>query len=231
MLSQESTRSEEEIRSETSHDRQRVNNLSCLELPAEGLDLLSKGPNYAITQEASDDIILEAKKGVERLAYAKRWQDCMRRKKESTRNTTDTITNDSTTTDNLQLPNPHGNTTTIEEAPETAVDTVTTPTETIPSERGAPDCEAAPSASGQLPNRATRNPSKSGLSFSFSDTDKKFPPPSDAGVKSRLKQLKEDIVKCYKNHAVTKSNVSQSQKHFLRELEKNEQVIIKQTAE
>ena len=105
LLSQESTRSEEGIRSETFHDRQRVNNLSCLELPAEGLDLLSKGPNYAITQEVSDDIILEAKKGVERLAYAKRWQGCMRRKKESTRNTTDAITNDSTTTDNLQLPN------------------------------------------------------------------------------------------------------------------------------
>ena len=45
-------------------------------------DLLSKGPNFAVTQKISSRVILEAEKGVERLAYAVRWQDAKRRLKE-----------------------------------------------------------------------------------------------------------------------------------------------------
>ena len=62
---------------------QRVNNLSSLPLGEQGIDLLSRGPNFAITQNISSQIVLEAMKGVERFAYAKRWKDALRRTKQT----------------------------------------------------------------------------------------------------------------------------------------------------
>ena len=70
---------------------------------------------------------------------------------------------------------------------------------------------------------------KAGLSFRFPDTDKRFPPPSDLDVECRLKKLKEDIVKSYKSHNVTRNNVTQKQQQFLHELQKNNNVVIKQS--
>ena len=71
---------EEEDEDETTAPRQKkINNLSSLELGETSMELLSKGPNFALTQKISESVILEAEKGVERLAYAKRWKDSMKR--------------------------------------------------------------------------------------------------------------------------------------------------------
>ena len=61
----------------------RDNNLSSLVLTAQNVGLLSKGPNFAVTQRISSKIVFEAKKGVERLAYSKRWQDTIQRASET----------------------------------------------------------------------------------------------------------------------------------------------------
>ena len=70
-------------RSKSPTPQKRVNNLSSLALADEDVALLSKGPNFALTQKITSGVILEAKKGVERLAYAKRWQDAIRRANEA----------------------------------------------------------------------------------------------------------------------------------------------------
>ena len=44
----------------------------------------------------------------------------------------------------------------------------------------------------------------------------------NADVESRLRQLKDDVVKCYKNHKVAMGNVSQSQLQFLGDLRRND---------
>ena len=71
---------EEENEGETAAPKQKkINNLSSLELGEASLKLLSKGPNFALTQKITESVILEAEKRVERLAYAKRWKDSMKR--------------------------------------------------------------------------------------------------------------------------------------------------------
>ena len=55
----------------------KVNNLSSLGLTQASLALLSKGPNFALTQKISKTVLLEVEKGVERFAYAKRWKDAI----------------------------------------------------------------------------------------------------------------------------------------------------------
>ena len=67
------------------------------------------------------------------------------------------------------------------------------------------------------------------MSFRFPDTDKRFPPPSTIEVECKLRQLKEDIVKSYKNHNVVKSNVTQKQLKFLDGLKKDGNVVVKQS--
>ena len=39
------------------------------------MKLLSKGPNFAITQDITKKILVEVEKSLERLAYGKRWKD------------------------------------------------------------------------------------------------------------------------------------------------------------
>ena len=51
--------------------QKKVNNLSSFEPGKTSLELLSKGPNFALTQKISEAVILEAEKGVQCLAYAK----------------------------------------------------------------------------------------------------------------------------------------------------------------
>ena len=72
-------------------------------------------------------------------------------------------------------------------------------------------------------------PERSGLSFRFPDTDKHFPPPASIDVERKLKTLKKDIVKTYKSHSVTGSNVSDAQLKFLNNAQKNRDVIFKQS--
>ena len=60
---------EEENEGETAAPKQKkINNLSSLELGEASLKLLSKGPNFALTQKITESVILEAEKRVERLA-------------------------------------------------------------------------------------------------------------------------------------------------------------------
>ena len=61
----------------------RVNNMSSVVFDEKQLDILSKGPNLALTQNVTKNILLEVEKSVERLAYAKRWIDDIQRQKQS----------------------------------------------------------------------------------------------------------------------------------------------------
>ncbi|XP_043195743.1 uncharacterized protein LOC122367039 [Amphibalanus amphitrite] len=70
---------------------------------------------------------------------------------------------------------------------------------------------------------------KSGLSFRFPDTDKRFPPPAAMEVECKLKKLKQDVVRCYKKHHVSESNVTESEMQFLDEIQKNDNVVVKQS--
>ena len=70
---------------------------------------------------------------------------------------------------------------------------------------------------------------RSGLSFRFPDSDKRFPPPASIDVERRLKTLKEDIVKTYKSHSTVGCNVSEKQQRFLSNVQKNSDVIFKQS--
>ena len=216
-----------------------VNNRS-LVLSDGDLDLLSKGPNFAITQRISESVLLEAEKGVERLAYAKCWQDTIRRAKATT--------NSSTSPTQESTPENDPTTSTRTTPPNTNEPTAPNRAEAPPADT---DSQAAAGASGGSPSvgpttraadsvplitataTTTRNTretqatstittnrqsatGRSGLSFRFPDTDKKFPPPSSVDVERKLKTLKDDIMKTYKSHNVKSSNVSGEQLSFLK---------------
>ena len=74
-----------------------------------------------------------------------------------------------------------------------------------------------------------RHSTQSGLSFRFADTDKRFPPPSSIEVELKLRKLKEEVVKTYKNHTHVKDNVSDDERKFLRNLQKNDDLVVKQS--
>ena len=235
------------VREPSATSQKRVNNLSSLVLSEESLDLLSKGPNFAVTQKISQSVILEAEKGVERLAYAKRWQDaiCKTNTQTSTSSTNSTTTNEAATststpgdTDhppNNETPTPTQAVSPIVDGVQAAVtneprfDSTTNASTTIqPPRTTTTDNNGAPvTATDSARRRAA--PSRSGLSFRFPDTDKRFPPPSDIDVERKLKRLKEDIVKTYKSHKVDNSNVSDDQSDFLKNVHKNDDVIFKQS--
>ena len=65
-----------------SGNTKKVNNLSSLVLQDFQTGILSKGPNFAVTQSVSKKILLEVEKSVERLGYAKRWIDDIERRKQ-----------------------------------------------------------------------------------------------------------------------------------------------------
>ena len=225
----------------SSNEQERVHNLSSLVLDEQNVSLLSKGPNFAVTQKISHRIILEAKKGVERLAYAKRWQDEKR------------------ATERRNHPNVDLNTATIiattTDQPTASTTTTTTTTTTRPTSPGDDSAASAaptgaagatarrpPEADAAAVGDAAGSPAQAtgtgvgksssnvaGLSFRFPDTDKRFPPPSTVEVECRLKQLKDDIIKTYKNHNVVESNVSKEQMDFIDKLQKNEDVVVKQS--
>ena len=193
--------------------KDRINNLSSLVLNGQGISLLSKGPNFAVTQKISNHVILEAEKGVERLAYAVRWQDAKRRSKEIR---IDSGTTTPTTIEPVPSEgHPTGSTVQSDSARPTravsdATTATTTTTETDAAPAGsivgadgtgtttrAPMTDAA--ASGSPPTQTTNTESgictsRTGLSFRFPDTDKRFPPPANVEMERKLKQLKDDIV-------------------------------------
>ena len=218
---------------------QRVNNLSSLTLTDHDLKLLSKGPNFAITQMITKETVLEAGKGAERLAYAKRWQDEIKRTNEMKRNAAKNIhqpTPTSTTMARGDIPaadtaQPGGTraTTAVGAPGDSASAARTTPggSPAAAGTAGTADMESSSEPNGITIGKPAS--AKEGLSFRFPDTDKRLPPPSDVDVECKLRQLKKDIVRSYKNHKVTSSNVSQKQLEFLDELKKNENIVIKQS--
>ena len=235
--------------------QKRVRNLSTLALDSQGLDLLSKGPNFATTQQISKSVLMEAEKGVERLAYAIRWQDAIKEAKKKTNasagSTTTSTTTDQrtpTSTDETSTSNPAEppNSASVQ-APTTAdsglrsssaAPTPTPTTSTAPPIQGAVGqttlVDASPANDGletstTSTDRQSARP-RSDLSFRFPDTDKRFPPPSKLDVEQRLKILKEDIVRTYKNHySLDKSNVSEDQLKFLKMAKKDDSVVFKQS--
>ena len=81
-----------------------------------------------------------------------------------------------------------------------------------------------------IPTEATREKTdNTGLSFRFADTDKRYPPPSNIEVELTLKKLKEDIIRTYKSHRTSECNVTSQERQFLKELQKNDDIIIKQS--
>ena len=232
--------------------RERVNNLSSIVLDGQEINILSKGPNFAVTQKITSQIILEAKKGVERLAYAKRWQDAKQR---SIQARIDSSVSNVTTATTIE-PGPSdgdssGNTVRAADAGVTRADpnatTTTTETDAAPAGNAmrtsgtgattrAPETDTG-AAGGTGPSSQTTttvsdkpfSSFRTGLSFRFPDTDKRLPPPTNVEMERKLKHLKEDIVKSYSSHNVTKSNVSREQLNFVDELKKNKDVVVKQS--
>ena len=246
----------EEDKAPSSANRRRVNNLSSLELNDGDFELLSKGPNFALTQKVNKSVILEAEKGVERLAYAKRWQDAIRRTKPANdlgRSTTETATNNETTTLRRTDPASNNESTTLNPAtPSSNADGAAaansgpplgsttragsscSPTDPGASVRsGTTDFETANDNRGVSVAHDTHNrpatSARSGLSFRFPDTDKRYPPPTDVHVERKLKTLKEDIVKSYKGHEPGISNVAEEQLQFLDTAQKSDDFVFKQS--
>ena len=208
--------------------RRRVNNLSSFPLDKTCLEVLSKGPNFALTQNISEHMMLEAEKAVERLAYAKRWKDTMAR--------THLVAAASTSS--------------VDPAPRTGPETVATSagagsrgTSAATREHG-PTTTAAETAAetglagidtggstetGTTPTSVQRNSKTVGLSFKFADTDKRFPPPSTMDVEVKLKKLKEDVVKTYKSHKVQANNTSGKERRLIGDLRSNAELVIKQS--
>ena len=289
----------EDVRSEKeTSTMKKVNNLSSLDFDRPRLALLSKGPNFALTQNVSKTVLLEAEKGVERLAYAKRWKDALMRARLSSvttsirlPGTTDThtrIPDAGPSSNSLTSPAPDSGTSkeriqTAAAAAATATASVTRAAGTVaegtaagtattdtkagrrrgPMDATAADTRAADrdsgstaaaaaaeeqrrlttaepgsdrpgsssgaAAAGAEPTTNRRSYTQSGLSFRFPDTNKRYPPPSNNDVELKLKKLKDEVVKTYINHKVVKSNVSDNERHFLRELKKNNEVVVKQS--
>ena len=53
----------------------RVTNLSSTTVPESVMNVLKKGPKFALTSRIDDKTLLEVESGIERLAYGKRWKD------------------------------------------------------------------------------------------------------------------------------------------------------------
>ena len=100
---------------------------------------------------------------------------------------------------------------------------------TTPAETGIEGVDTGGATAEAGATTARRSSTQSGLSFRFADTDKRFPPPSSNDVELKLKKLKEEVVKTYKNHTISKYNVSDGERQFLTTLKKNEDVVIKQS--
>ena len=226
--------------------QKKINNLSSIQLDDASLRLLSKGPNFALTQKISKDVLLEAEKGVERLAYAKRWRDAIARSRQPT--LVPAGDRDATTDDRppepasehagrihagpsaLAAPPPRaagdGGTAAGTETPRAGTSEDRGPATSAPA-TGVAGIDTGGASEATTP--AQRASSQTGLSFRFADTDKRFPPPSTINVELKLKRLKEDIVKTYKSHNIVNSNVSNDDRQFLRTLQKNDDVVIKQS--
>ena len=231
---------------ETIHKR--IKNLSALDLDTPGLSLLAKGPNFASTQTVSKTVLMQVEKGVERFAYAKRWKDKIA-KCHSTRST-DAI---------APVAEPTTSATTSRTEPTARARTPSTARERTSSEDATPlqqarttttEVEAAQTGGGGepagQPGRPARDPiggmddrdgeeeqQRSGcavnLSFRFPDIGKNFPEPSIPDTEIGLQKLKDDILRTYKNHKVDKENVSTEQRQFVKELAKNDSIIIKES--
>ena len=230
----------------------KLNNLSSLELGDTTVKLLSKGPNFALTQQISSDVVLEAEKGVERLAYGKRWKDAITGWRLPIITRTGSFGTD---TENGPSGPASVNTGRAEDgpsarapappAPKTAGATgneeTSTGTETsrrgtsgdrgptiVAAGTGTMDVDTGEAAAAAA-TTAQRTSRPLGLSFRFSDTDTRFPPPSSVEVERKLKKLKDEVIKTYKNHKVVKNNVSEDERQFLSTLKKNDDVVIKQS--
>ena len=57
----------------------RVTNLSSIPVAPSVMNVLSKGPKFAMTTKINETILREVESGVERLAYGKRWKDYLER--------------------------------------------------------------------------------------------------------------------------------------------------------
>ena len=193
----------------------RVNNLSSQGLSEACLSVLAKGPNFAMTQCVTKEVLLDVAKGVERFAYAKRWKDKITGPSGATRTPSEDVTDAGAPTTvsaepAVPTPQPSGG---------------TTPTASDNGTLGNSSVAVSP-GEGVPQQRAGRFPN---LSFRFPDTGKTFPEPSSRDVETSLQKLKDDLLRTYKSHKVANKNVTTEQYDSVLELAKNKDVIVKQS--
>ena len=82
---------------------------------------------------------------------------------------------------------------------------------------------------GDYGNDQRREGCMPNLSFRFPDVGKNFSEPSSAETEKCLQKLKDDIIRTYKNHKVTKQNVDEGQRRFIKDLANDNDIIIKQS--
>lgn len=222
----------------------RVNNLSSLALNDHQLDILSKGPNFAVTQSISKNVLLEVENSVERLAYGKRWKDDISRRLRAIKQYKEIR---GTEPENEERQN--GETEQQDMSRATEIDSVqqtedcrtgnvvNRPMHHGPEGDEDGDARRDNITAGQLDDdgsvegserRAARG-SVPDLNFRFPDLAKRFPPPSDVDVERNLRKLKLDVLRTYKNHKITNCNMTAKEKDFIRELGNNGHVVVKQS--
>ena len=192
--------------------KKRVNNLSSQEINEACISVLAKGPNFAMTQCVTKELLLDVSKGVERFAYAKRWKDKISGPSGAAQTPSEDATDGTPTIVTAAAPTPSSS----GGAPPSALGSRTPGSSSVADD---PDGGVHQQRAGRLPN----------LSFRFPDTGKTFPEPSTRDVESSLQKLKDDLLRTYKNHRVTTQNVTAEQRDLVRELAKNKNVIVKQS--
>ena len=220
--------------SDCSRNNNRVNNLSSLPLDATKLDILSKGPNFAVTQTISKRVILEVEKSVERLAYAKRWKDDITKRRQNAATAINQAMGGGEQQEDRATGSEVGHQTRapLGSGGNTGDRQESNDGQREEEERRQRD-EGATRSDGDLQADGDERHSSRGrvpnLNFRFPDTCKRFPPPSNVDVERSLHKLKQDVVRVYKNHKTAQSNATQEQIDLVTELARNQDIVVKQS--
>lgn len=202
----------EETEGET-EGAKRVNNLSKATFPAETLNLLSKGPKFALTPKIDASVLQKVELGVERLAYGKRWKDFSQRYQPTSPNAQisppDRAICDSVTS--LALANQHGNQRGNQRENQE-------PMEPDGPELHANQQPASSTATGGFSRRFVPR---------FPDAVKKQPPPTTTKEEDKLRKLKKQVIGTFKNHKQERLNTTEEERKGLQTLKKNDEVIVK----
>ena len=215
----------------------RINNVSSHSFSDSTMNLLSKGPKFAVTQKVNNKTLQEAEVGLEKMAFSLRWK---RSSNLSSLALPSTATQQealpatpSTSTQQLALPAPPSTSTqqqaipapsatsaqqqVLRAPPTAAVGNMTAPTTAPP-----PATTSATTSSSAL-----KTGRKTELIINFPDTPKSKPQRADPATEDAMKNLKHGIMTAFKKKTGVQSNVSAEEARALRTLKQSTDVIIK----